>query len=162
MATTYKGPQAGLRVQPRTGENGLLEITGRFVIEDAIDTIHGGGAGATAFVDEDKVEMVKVPVGARIKDVILKVPALDSSTGIVVQVGIGGDLDKFITAATVGRSSTAGLQRMNNPDGVDYVFTAEDTIDFHVETVASGTPVTSGTIILEVVYSLQALPTSVA
>lgn len=157
--TTFVGPQAGIKVQPRTGENGLIEITGEFDMAAAVDATHGGGsAGALGL--NDVLQMLKVPMGARIKNVILSVPDMDTSTGVVLSVGIGGDTDKFIAAVTTGQAG--GVAVMNNQDGHDYVMTAEDTIDILVATAATGTAATTGTLRLSVFYAMQGLPTSSA
>lgn len=151
MAVTYVSTKCGVGVQPRID---LHDDTAycEFDIAAAIATAAngGGGAGGTAFVINDVVQMVKVQAGSIIVAMILSCDALDSSTGIVTAVGDGVDDDRFITGATIGRSSASGLQGMNAHSGHLYQYTADDTIDFKVTTAASGTPVTSGKVRLSV------------
>lgn len=157
MATTYVSTKCATGVQVRQHLHDDTSYCS-FNIEDDIGTADegGGGAGGTAFVVNDVVQMVKVDQGMVITDVILKVPALDSSTGIVVAVGDDDDDDRYITASTIGRSSAAGLAYLNNPVGLLYgSYAAANTIDFKVTTVASGVAVTSGTIKLAVRFTTQ-------
>lgn len=147
MATTYVAPKAATGVQPRLDVHDDT-IYCEFDIAADVGTADegGGGAGGAAFVVNDVVQMIKVQSGTVIVDAILSVAALDSSTGIVTSLGDGDDDDRFITAATIGRSGAAGIQHMNNHAGHLYAYTAADTIDFKVQTVASGTASTTGKI----------------
>lgn len=151
MATTYVSTKAATGVQPRLDVHDDT-IYCEFDIAADIGTADegGGGAGDTAFVINDVVQMVKVAAGTKIMGVLLSVDALDSSTGIVTAVGDGDDDDRFITGATIGRSGAAGVQSLNNHAGHLYEYTAADTIDFKVTTAASGTASTSGKIRLSV------------
>lgn len=156
MATTYVSTKCATGVQPRLDIHDDT-LYCEFDIAAAVATAAngGGGAGGTAFVVNDVVQMVKVCAGTRVVGCVLSVPALDSSTGIVVAVGDGDDDDRFITASTIGRSSTMGVANLNNHAGLLYQYTADDTIDFKVTTVASGTPVTTGTIRLSARITAQ-------
>ena len=151
MATTYVSTKAGSGTQPRLDLH-TDTLFCEFDIAAAIATAAngGGGAGATAFVINDVVQMVKVCNGARVVAVRLSVDALDSSTGIVTAVGDGDDDDRFITGSTIGRSGASGYQNMNAHTGLGYAYTADDTIDFKVTTAATGTASTSGKIRLAV------------
>jgi len=148
---TYVSIKAATGVQSRQDEHDDT-IYCEFDIVAAIATAAngGGGAGGTAFVLNDVVQMVKVGAGSTILSVLLSVDALDSSTGIVSAVGDGTDDDRFITASTIGRSGAAGVVVLNNHAGHLYKYTAEDTIDYKVTTAASGTASVAGLIRLSV------------
>lgn len=156
MAVTYVAPTASSGVQPRVHLHDDT-IFAEFDIAAAVGTADagGGGAGGTAFVVNDVVQMVKVQAGTRIVGVTLSVDALDSSTGIIVAVGDGDDDDRFITASTIGRSGVMGVANLNNHAGLGYVYTTNDTIDFKVTTVASGTASVTGKVRLAVRVSPQ-------
>ena len=151
MATTYVSTKAATGVQPRLDvHDDTLYCS--FNIATAVGTADegGGGAGGTAFIINDVVQMVKVAANSYVVGVVLAVDALDSSTGIVVAVGDGSDEDRFITASTIGRSAAAGVANLNNAVGLLYNYTAADTIDFKVTTAATGTASTTGLIRLAV------------
>lgn len=145
MATTYVSPGAATGKQPVRGT--MPEwVTQEFNIATAVATADngGGGAGGTGFVVNDVVQMIKVQSGERVLDVILSVDDLDSSTGIELGVGDGGDDDRYITASTIGQAG--GLARMARHVGHGYAYTADDTIDIKVTTAATGTAATTGTL----------------
>lgn len=91
----------------------------------------------------DVIQMVKIPAGARILQVLLAADDLDTggSPAIVLDVGDGGDTDRFIDGATIGQSG--GVAALNSQVGFDYTYTADDTIDVLVQ-VAPATGATSG------------------
>lgn len=151
MAVTYVSTKAATGVQPRTDLHDDT-VYCEFDIAAAIATadLGGGGAGGTAFVINDVVQMVKVQAGTVILGVYLSVDALDSSTGIVTAVGDGGDDDRFLTGLTIGRSGAAGESGALRHLGHLYTYPANDTIDFKVKTAATGTASTSGKIRLSV------------
>lgn len=103
----------------------------------------------------DVIQMVKVPVGAIVSNVVLATDDLDSggSPAIVLDVGDGGNTDRYIDGATVGQAG--GITDSSNLaiDGIGYTYTAEDTIDILVQ-VAPATGATSGTIKLIVTYTI--------
>jgi hypothetical protein len=113
----------------------------------------GSYALTAALVVDDIIQMVKVPAGATVLDVLVKVPDLDSggSPAITLDVGYGGDDDYWIAAATTGQAG--GLVRATATTTVPLAFTAEDTIDIHVDT-APQTGATTGTLYLTVFYTM--------
>lgn len=151
MAVTYVSTKAATGVQPRSDLHDDT-LYCEFDIAAAIATAAngGGGAGGTAFVINDIVQMVKVQSGTIITGVYLSVDALDSSTGIVTAVGDGVDEDRFITGATIGRSGAVGATGTLAHSGHLYAYTADDTIDFKVTTAASGTASVTGKVRLSV------------
>lgn len=147
MATVYYSPdcRAGNNVIARANP-GLNVVCGTFNIATA------GEGGGVAFVDEDVIQMVKVPAGATIVDCILDVCDLDSSTGIRVSVGYGATT-YLETLIAINDGAIAGeIIRMDVAGGSQLAFTTEDTIDVHITTVASGTAATTGIIKLTVFY----------
>lgn len=156
MAVTYVSTKCATGAQARIDVHDDTLFCS-FDIAAAIGTADegGGGAGGTAFVINDIVQMVKVAAGSTVVDVVLAVDALDSSTGIVTAVGDGGSAGRFISGATIGRSSAAGVQYLNVAGGLNYAYTTADTIDFKVTTAASGTAVTSGIVRLAVRITAQ-------
>lgn len=142
MASTFTTSKVAATVQPRSGV-GPHWVFGTYTV-------------AAALVVNDIVQCVQVPVGATIMEVILNVTDLDTSTGLVLAVGDGGDDDRFIKGSTIGQ--TGGTVRLGS--GIvdnacnQYTYTADDTIDVKV-TTAPTTGATSGTIGLAVSYTLQ-------
>lgn len=115
-----------------------------------------------ALVDEDVIEMVRIPAGATVLDWILDIPAtgLDTGTAIVFDVGDGGSTGRFATGCVQGRSSAGAIVRpgstgANIAGSTQYQYTAEDTIDFHV-TTAPTTGVAEGVLKLTVFYTMDA------
>jgi len=151
MAVTYVSTKAATGVQPRAHLH-TDTLYCEFDIAAAIGTAAngGGGAGGTAFVINDVVQMVKVMAGTVITDVYLSVDALDSSTGIVTAVGDGSDDDRFLSGLTIGRSAAVGSSGALLHGGHLYEYTADDTIDFKVTTAATGTASVTGKIRLSV------------
>lgn len=156
MAVTYYSPKVATGVQARLDvhddtvycEFDIAATVGS--LNSTTGVITGGGAGGTAFVINDVVQMVKVQAGTVVTGVFLSVDPLDTSTGIVTAVGDGNDDDRFITGSTIGRSSASGVQNMNAHTGHLYAYTSDDTIDFKVTTAASGTASTTGKVRLSV------------
>lgn len=151
MATTYVSTKCASGVQPRLDVHDDT-VYCEFDIAAAVATAAngGGGAGGTAFVINDVVQMVKVQSGTIIGACILSVDALESNAAIVTAVGDGNDDDRFIQGATIGRSSTAGLQGMNKHEGHLYQYTADDTIDFKVTTAGTAGQATTGKVRLSI------------
>jgi hypothetical protein len=138
MATTFTSDKADSTVQARSG----LDLT----------VVYAEYEISAALVINDVIEMVKVPAGAVINNVILATDDLDSGTDLVLDVGDGTTRDRFIDGTTIGQ--TGGVATLNEVDGLNYKYTAADTIDVLVQ-AAPGTGETSGTIRLTVFYTLQ-------
>lgn len=115
----------------------------------------------TALIDEDVIHLVKVPAGATILDVICSItPTTDQTDG---RWAVGDNVaatdaaqERFITGATSGNSSTGGTTRLNVPTGLGYKYTVDAMISFHVTTVPGVTAVTTGTVSLTVLYTMDA------
>lgn len=138
MATTYTNDKAASTYPARAG----IDLTAAWSSQTL----------SAALVVNDKFEMVRVPSGATILEIVFSTTDMDQSTGLVYDVGDGGDTDRFIDSAGVGQA--AGVARLNAPGGFQYQYTSEDTVDVLVET-APTTSETSGTIKLGVIYSMN-------
>lgn len=143
MASTFTSTEAAAARATKDFKPGTACVQSTYTI-----------TAGTALVDEDIVEMVKVPKGARVTEVILTTTDLDSdlSPAIVVCVGDGVDEDRYIAGSTIGQ--TGGTVRMGS--GITtatnaFTYTADDTIDFKVKTVAA-TAATTFTIQLIVFF----------
>lgn len=144
MASTLVATNAGSGKQARNGI-GIVSVTSKYSL-------------TAALVINDVIQMVKIPKGAVIQEVILAAGDLDtaSSPAIKLIVGDGDDTDRFIKDAS-GISTIAqggGVARMNNQVGAGHQYAADDTIDVKVDT-APTTGTTSGDITLTVIYSMH-------
>lgn len=158
MATTYSATRMATGVIPRAIYMGVptLEISS-FAI-------------TAAFVINDVVQFLKIASnpaitlnGPVIHDVILDVPDLDTSTGIVLDVGDSTTSGRYISGSTIGQ--TGGIARMAVAGSLGYapfsgsyssyttVSYAEYTIQLKVTTAATGTAATTGTLKLAVTYT---------
>lgn len=152
MATTYVGPKAGAGVQPHDFKAGGNLVTATFDLATAIDATNGGGTGSTALIINDVIQIMKVPKGARVCEMVLTVTDLDAGTNIVLAVGDGVDDDRYISGSTIGQ--TGGTVRLGSgiiTNTSAFTYTADDTIDVKVTT--AGSAVTTGTITLSTWFS---------
>lgn len=144
-ATTFTSSQAASTINPRTCDNAVCSASGEYEI-------------TAALVISDVVQMVRVPAGATILEVTLATDDLDTgAAAIVLDVGDGTTTDRFIDASLAAQvAANDVVSRINQVDGLNYKYTAEDTIDVIVAT-APATGTTSGTIRLTVTYTMQGL-----
>jgi hypothetical protein len=115
----------------------------------AVYASHSVGTGELEL--DDVIQMVKIPSGATILDVTLSSTDVDSGTAVVFAVGDGSDDNRFISGSTIGQAG--GVARLDQFAGLNYTYTADDTIDINV-TTAAGTAV-AGTLELNVVYTMN-------
>ena len=105
----------------------------------------------------DYLQMVPVPKGAKIVDVILTSTDIDTNGTPTVAMTVG-DQDgtpsdnRYITTSTIGQAG--GVARLNAQGGHLYTFAADGTIDVKF-TTASAT-FASGTITMTVIYTTDA------
>lgn len=143
MASTFTSDKAASTVQARTG----LEVI----------PVYAEYELTAALVDDDVIQMVKVPEGARVLEVILTTDDLDTdaSPALALNVGDGSDPNRYIAASTIGQ--TGGTVRMGQgivTSTSSHTYAADDTIDIHVET-APATGAATGTLCLTVLYTMQ-------
>lgn len=145
MATTYKSPSC-TAATARPARAGI----GPEWVYDVFEA-------SVALVIDDIIQMVPVPLGATVLEVILSVDDLDSGAALVLDVGDGDDDDRYILGSTIGQ--TGGTVRLgsgiaaNGANCQAYEYTAEDTIDIHVDTAPAGGG--TGTLRLAVCYTMQ-------
>lgn len=143
MASTLTTDKVASTVQARAGI-GIESVFATYTI-------------TAAFVINDVIQMVKVPKGATVLELVFHTTDLDTSTGIVLQIGDGDDVDRYVKDSAIGQ--TGGTVRLGagivNNSGANYTYTAEDTIDVKVTTAASGTAATSGTLSMAVIYAMH-------
>lgn len=138
----------GSGIQPRAGI-GICSVTG-ILTNDANSDLN------TA----DVIQMVKIPKGATILDVIVAVAAAGLDTGATILWTLGDtdatdDTDRYITSSSIGQSSGGGVVRMNNQAGAGYKFAADGTIDLTIATGA-GTNVATGVVTVTAIYTMDA------
>jgi hypothetical protein len=147
MASTFQSAKAKTGVPARAGL-GICSVSGTYTF-------------LAALVDEDVIEMVKIPAGATVLDFILDIPAtgLDTGTAIVWALGDGDSEARYMTGAVQGRSSAGAIVRAGSTGAVvgssQLQYAAEDTIDFKVKT-APTTGVAVGTMKRTVFYTMDA------
>jgi hypothetical protein len=134
---TYKTPGVAVTEQARAG----IDITSQ---TESL-TI------STNLAASDILEMVKVPAGATIQEIICATTGSLGATS-TVEIGDGGDTDRFFAAANFGNGA-AGLVRLNVAGGHGYKYTSEDTIDVRIATNA--TPATGAVVTMTVIYTMQ-------
>ena len=139
MATTFtsSGVATGIMAKSLIGLNA---VTATYTVSSAL-------------VVNDVIEMVKVPKGAKIVEVILACGDLDTdgTPAVVLAVGDGTTADRFITGSTVGQAG--GVTRLGVAAGLGYVYTANDTIDIKATTAADAMS-SAADVTLTVVYEL--------
>lgn len=92
-------------------------------------------------VDTNVFQMVPVPKGARVVEVIASALAQAAT----IAVGDGDDPDRYIASASV---AAAAVTRLNKAVGMGYRYTANDTIDITL----GATPTDGGTVTLTVLF----------
>lgn len=125
---TYDSAKVASGVVPRLTNN----LTGVFAEYTSTAALQAG----------DVIRMIKVPPRAVVVDMVLSSTDMDSGTTVVLDVGDGGDTDRFIDGATVAQDG-ASVQKLNTGGGFLYTYTEEDTIDVIVQ---AGPATTTGTI----------------
>lgn len=140
MATTYSATLGSTTAPRRTAG-----LNGQPV------TVYSEFTFPVAPVINDVVQMVGVPLGARVTDVVLGSDDLDTNgtPTITLDVGDGGDVDRYLAASTIAQTGAAPTGAILKT-GFGYVYTAADTIDIMVK-AAPATGVV-GTVRLAVTY----------
>ena len=88
----------------------------------------------TALSAGDVIQMVRIPAGARINDIIFAISS--TSQYHTVTIGDGNDADRYFTSQSAVLNQVV---RMSEVTGFAYSYSAEDTIDITIGTVTSGT-----------------------
>lgn len=103
---------------------------------------------------DDILQVVKVPSGFRVLEVILSTTDLDTNgtPTITFDVGDGGDVDRYIDGTTAPQAG--GIARLDSIAGAGYRYTEADTIDVKVAS-AVATGATTGTVKLTVIGTMN-------
>lgn len=144
---TVQSSKVAATVPEREPHSGVFALKGVFAHPTSGD---GSAAG-------DIIQMVKVAKGTTVLEVILTAEDLDTGTTIELDVGDGGDVDRYIDGSTIGQAggvarSGAGVAAAV-ADGIFYTYTEDDTID--VKVVAAATGKTAGNITLVVLCTME-------
>lgn len=112
---------------------------------------------ATGDLDlNDVTPLVRLPRGAIVHDVVMRVTDMDGSTSGVASVGVAGDTERYIRRVSIQTAAT--YRSGNDATAVGTMIaavplTAETTVDFLVQT-APGSAV-SGTVDIAVFYTCE-------
>ncbi len=87
-------------------------------------------AHGLTLAQNDIIEMVKVPIGAIVTDVVLLTGVLGGS--VTADVGDGNTQDLYMSAVDVSGASINNMESVGLA-GVPYVYTVADTIDVKLE-----------------------------
>lgn len=131
-------------VQPKFVHAGMYSISGRLLL-----TASSG----------DVIQMVKVPAGFHVEEMVMQVvgqatlvSAGDTGT-LLLHVGDGNDVDRFAiqSVGTTAASATSVMTRLGAgvtaTSGVNYTYTAVDTVDI---SVISATGTASASVIVNI------------
>lgn len=123
MASTYQAAKAVLGAPVAASR-----IAGQPV------TVYSDFTFPAAPVINDVVQMIKVPKGATMVSVALGSDDLDTNGSplITLDVGDGGDVDRFIAASTIAQAGTIPVEGILKT-GFGFAYTADDTIDITVK-----------------------------
>ena len=100
------------------------------------------------------LDMVAVPIGARIVDVILASDGLDAGATLTVDVGDAALPNRFISASAVAQAG--GVTRLSEAGGVTFKYTQSDVIKLRVGAAPPPpTGAVTGEIKLVVLYVLD-------
>lgn len=129
-----------------TGSRAKSGVSTRFLHEGAIIEYSEYTATATLSAG-DVIEMVKVPKGARLADLVVMHNALmAASTGsaAILTVGDGVITNRYMDEIS---ASTSGVQRgIQVNSGVGYEYTADDTIDIKYTDAGTSAVATSAAV----------------
>jgi len=117
----------------------------------AVFATHAVGTGELETADV--IQMVKIPKGATIQEVVLSSTDIDvdGSAAVALSVGDAGAATRFISSSAIGQAG--GVARLDQFAGLNYEYTADDTIDIEVTTAAA--TAAAGTINLAVIYTMN-------
>lgn len=89
----------------------------------------------TALSAGDVIQMVRIPAGACINDVVVGISCTAQSY-TVATIGDGGEAGRYFGTQSLVLTQMA---RMSLPQGFGYSYSVEDTIDIAIGTITSGT-----------------------
>ena len=133
MASLFYSVEVTRGDTPRAVTPGVYSVYGHYTL------------AGTSLVINDVIQMVSVPLGARVIDVILDIDDVDTGSQFGCAVGDDGTTNRYITNTTLGRS--AGIARANGATYERTAYTVNQTIDVFVVT-APQTGITTSVISL--------------
>lgn len=145
MASTFTdGSKVASTVQARAG----IDIT----------AVYGTYEVAVQVVVNDVYQMVKIPKGATVLEVINAMDDMDGGSASVHDVGDGTTSGRFISGSTIAQGGGVvrlgqGITGATAADCLNYAYTAEDTIDIKFTTAPASTG--TGTMKLAVIYTMN-------
>lgn len=103
------------------------------------------------------IQMVPIPKGAQLHDVIFAWDGGGTTTQFTVNVGDGNSTGRYIqsysaTASGIARLGAVGVAQFA---GSGYSYSVDDTIDIYVTAVASGSTTPAGVFRLTIMYSMD-------
>jgi len=102
------------------------------------------------------IQMVPVPKGASIYDLVFAWDAAGTTTQFTVNIGDGNSTGRYVTSFSATASGVCRLGAgVASFAGAGYSYSAEDTIDVFVTAVASGSTTPAGTFRLSILYSMD-------
>jgi hypothetical protein len=129
-------------------QTGYVEVV-KYVETGVITEIYSCSVPDTLALN-DTITGPSIPAGCTLLDVMVDVPDLDSSTGIVFSVGIAGSTAKFITGSTTAQAG--GVQRANVAGTVGYTPTSNTPVFATITTAATGTKA-AGSFVIAITYT---------
>lgn len=127
MATVLAN-QASSGVQPKALRVGIVSVVATYSLNQSLST-------------GDVIQMLKVPVNARIVDMYLSYCSNGQGS---LTVGDGVDTDRYITATAISSGLTT-VVRLNGSSLAPYTYSADDTVDV---TISASAQPSSGAIYL--------------
>lgn len=150
MASTFNsvelgGTTANARTYPVSG----VGLGGR-----TMHSARGEYTISAALVINDVINLFDLPPGARVQGGYIKSDDLDTnaSATITLDVGDGGDADRYFAASTAAQAGT--VDRAMAATGVDYLTTAKTRV-FATVKAAPATGATAGTLVVVIQYWVQ-------
>jgi hypothetical protein len=158
MPTYQAGGQTAFNAKQGKGHiTGTRRVSGLFTI---------GTDNSATLANNDVLQMVKIPAGAKIVDMYLACSDIDSGANtITLDIGDSDDVDRFFDGSTLaqagGHFGTSAQARLGaNITAANFfanpcckLFTVADTIDILLLTI--GTAATTGFIQLDVEYTFD-------
>ena len=107
-------------------------------IENGVVSRSAGFTFTTSASSGDVVQMIPIPKGAQVVDVILAVGGMAAGSNVAFTVGDGNLTSRYVASASAAAGIAGGvIIRANNALGTGYSYSADDTIDVIPGTVGS-------------------------
>lgn len=144
MTATYAAPNA---TSPVVGHG----------LASALHVVYSLVTISTAPLINDVLQFCTLPKNSRVQHMTLKASDMDTSTGILIDVGDAGSATRYFSSSTVGQAATSSEAVATT--GLLYLNTAKTAIVGLIHTAPSGTGST-GTVELAVWFTIEDSATS--